>query len=173
MGDEVLPSDDGTARVARTAAAGEVAAAVTALTGASQGQLATQARVLEVAHTNEEEGVGTMTAVLAAAAVSVVEEAAAAMAALAVATQAPSLKARDDSSLLFSLGEEEIRGLSLLDPDKTPVLPAGKGGAPSGGGDSGGGLGLDKEMVSASNTTDDHERVGDIDDPPLPLLGLE
>ena len=85
------------------------------------------------------------------AAIKAAEEAAAAAAALAGATQD---WRTSQASLLFTQDEEEQPGLSLLDLDKTLVIPAGQA---AGADDSGG-------KVSTPLANDDHERVGVVDD---------
>ncbi len=87
------------------------------------------------------------------------EEAAAAAAALAADSQRLLLTQEGREDSLFS----QDPGLSLFDPDSTPVVPAGQGGrsqvrGPEAGDD-------DEGKVSAPITTDDHARVGIVDDP--------
>ncbi len=117
----------GTTHAVRAAAAvaGEVAAAVAALTSASQDQITTQAGA-PGAGTGADTGAGTAndggadsrTAVLVATVVAAAEEVAAVTVALAAA-------AASSQDSIFTQEDDEQPGFSLLDPEQTPVIPAG------------------------------------------------
>ncbi len=105
------------------------------------------------------------------------EETAAAAAALASTSQRlMKTQARSETgdsqrdSLLFTMMDEELPGLSLFDPDKTSIIPAGQGVGDAGGDGDGEGNDADRGAnaagkVSVPVSNDDHERVGDVDDP--------
>ncbi len=89
------------------------------------------------------------------------EERGAAAATVALAADPHPTMHTQGASMLFSLGEEELPGLALLDPDQTPAFPAGQGGRTQSRGAVGG---AGRKMVSTP-ANDDLAPVGVVDNP--------